>query len=236
MNTLLFTSSELSAGSSRVRVHDRRLHHVRTVHRAIVGDTLRVGILGGRMGEGMITHLDTEALELDVTFDRDPPAPLPLTLILALPRPKVVRRVLQAVAALGVKRLVLLGSWRVERSYWDSPMLSADAIREQLVLGLEQACDTILPEVTVRQRFKPFVEDELPALASETRCLLAHPAATAACPHDVRTAVTLAIGPEGGFTAYELAMLEARGFEPVSMGPRVLRVEHAVPALVGRLF
>ena len=110
------------------------------------------------------------------------------------------------------------------------------AVREQLILGLEQGCDTILPTVTLQCRFKAFVEDELPALAGGSRCLLAHPPAEAGCPRDVRAPVTLAVGPEGGFTAYEVGALAAQGFEAVSLGPRVLRVEQVVPVLVGRLF
>jgi RsmE family RNA methyltransferase len=47
--------------------------------------------------------------------------------------------------------------------------------------------------------------------------------------------VTLAIGPEGGFIPYEIDMLKAAGFEDVSFGERILRVEHAVAALVGRI-
>jgi RsmE family RNA methyltransferase len=234
VNTLLLEPGELVG--TRAVVRDRRLHHVRTVHRAAVGDRLRVGELGGRLGEATIVALDDDALVLDVRLDRDPPPPLPLVLVLALPRPKVVRRVLQATAALGVKRLVLLGAWRVERSYWESPLLAEPAVREQLVLGLEQSGDTVLPRVEQRRRFKPFVEDELAAVAGDSLKLLAQAGAPAACPRDVRTAVTLVIGPEGAFTAYETGLLTAHGFTAVSVGARVLRVEQALPALVGRLF
>ncbi len=234
MNTLLLEPGELVG--ARAVVRDRRLHHVRTVHRAAVGDRLRVGEIGGRLGEATITALDTERLELEVRLDRDPPRPLPLALVLALPRPKVVRRVLQAVSALGVKRCVLLGAWRVERSYWTSPLLGDAAVRAALVLGLEQSGDTVVPEVVQRRRFKPFVEDELDALAGDGLRLLADAGAAAPCPRDVRTGVTLVVGPEGAFTAYELGKLAARGFTAVSLGSRVLRVEQALPALVGRLF
>jgi 16S rRNA (uracil1498-N3)-methyltransferase len=237
MNTLLLAAEEIAGEHGRVRLAgDRRVVHVRAVHRAAVGDALRVGVLGGRLGTGVIVRLDGDGLELEVTLDRDPPAPVPLVLLLALPRPKVMRRVLQTVAALGVKRLVLLAAWRVEKGYWESPMLADTAVREQLVLGLEQAGDTILPTVTLHRRFKPFVEDELAALAGRSRCLLAHPSAEAICPRDVRAPVTLAIGPEGGFTAYEIAALAVQGFEAVSLGPRVLRVEQVISVLVGRLF
>ena len=102
-------------------------------------------------------------------LDRPPPAPAPVRLLLALPRPKALRRVLQGVAAIGVKHVVLLNSWRVEKSYWASPALAPAALREQLVLGLEQGGDTRLPRVELRRRFKPFVEDELPALLGDAR-------------------------------------------------------------------
>jgi RsmE family RNA methyltransferase len=47
--------------------------------------------------------------------------------------------------------------------------------------------------------------------------------------------VTLAIGPEGGFTDYELECLTGSGFESIILGPRILRTEQAVPAFLGRL-
>jgi len=235
VNTLLLEPGELTGTSGRVRIAGRRREHVYAVHRAAIGDRLRVGMIGGRLGEATIVALDDARLDLDVELDREPPPPLPLVLVLAMPRPKVMRRVLQAIAAFGVERVVLLGAWRVERSSWESPMLGAASIRAQLVLGLEQSGDTRLPEVMLRRRFKPFVEDELDELARATRRLVAHPDATVRCPCDVRTAFTLAVGPEGGFTEYEIGMLVARGFEAVSLGPRVLRVEQAVPALLGRL-
>lgn len=206
------------------------------VHRASVGDELCVGVLNGKIGTGKVTHLDQALLEMEVTLDQQPPAPLPLTLVLALPRPKVLRRVLRAVSAMGVKRIMLLNCFRVEKSFWRSPALASDAIQEQLVLGLEQAKDTVLPEVLLRPLFKPFVEDELPGLVKGTRPLLAHPKAAEPCPRELKSAATLVIGPEGGFIQYELDKLIGCGFTAVQMGERVLSVETAVPALISRLY
>ena len=112
-----------------------------------------------------------------------------------------------------------------------------EALREQLILGLEQARDTVLPEVSIEKRFKPFVEDRLPALASGTLGLIGHPGDYPACPRAVQEPVTLAIGPEGGWIPYEVDLLrEAAGLQPVQLGERILRVETAVPALLARLF
>lgn len=200
-----------------------------------MGKELVVGVANGRVGRGTISRLDAEALEMDVVLDRDPPAALPLTLILALPRPKVLNRVLAGAASLGIKRIVLITAWRVEKSYWSSPRLSDENLRAQSILGLEQARDTVLPTIETRRLFRPFVEDELPTLARGTRALVAHPHAREACPRDVREPITLVIGPEGGFIDAEIASLERIGFTPVTIGERILRVETAVPFLAARL-
>jgi RsmE family RNA methyltransferase len=135
-----------------------------------------------------------------------------------------------------VKRLVLLNAFRVEKSYWGSPALEPDLMREQMAIGLEQARDTLFPDVELKPLFKPFVEDELPGLAQGTLCLVAHPGASEPCPRNPGRGVTLAIGPEGGFTSYEIEMLVKAGFAPVHCGDRILSVETAVPVLLSRLF
>ena len=235
MNLLLLDTADFIA-DDRVLLRDRRLTHLQQVHRAEAGEQLRVGRVGGNMGSGQLLRLDAREAELQVSFDQPPPAKLPVTLLLALPRPKMLRRVLQTVAAMGVPRLVLLNSYRVEKSFWQTPFLEPAAIHEQLILGLEQARDTVLPEVIIEKRFKPFVEDRLPQLAAGTLWLVGHPGDFAHCPRAVTEPVTLAIGPEGGWIPYEVDKLAAAGLQPVQLGERILRVETAVSALLARLF
>ena len=230
---LLFDDDFLDDG--RVRLGGRRLQHVKGVHRAAVGDTLTVGRVNGSVGRCLVTRLDDEALEMSVSLDADPPPPLPLTLVLALPRPKVLNRVLAGVTSMGVKRIFLINSWRVEKSYWKSPRMSDENLLMQRILGLEQARDTMLPVIEPRRFFRRFVEDELPSIAANTLALAAHPHASGECPRQVSQPVTLAVGPEGGFIAEEIASLERAGFATVSIGERVLRVETAVTALIARL-
>ncbi|MFJ3261403.1 16S rRNA (uracil(1498)-N(3))-methyltransferase [Pseudomonas sp. NPDC086581] len=235
MNLLLLDDADFVA-ADRVILRDRRLTHMQEVHRAENGDRMRVGRLGGLMGEGRLLRLEANEAELQVSFDQAPPAKLPLTLLLALPRPKMLRRVLQTVAAMGVPRLVLLNSYRVEKSFWQTPFLDPEAVREQLVLGLEQARDTVLPEVIIEKRFKPFVEDRLPALAAGSLGLIGHPGPWPECPRALSEPVTLAIGPEGGWIPYEVDKLREAGLNPVQLGERILRVETAVTALLARLY
>ena len=235
MNLLLLEDGDFIA-VDRVLLQGRRLKHLQEVHRAEVGDQLRVGRIDGLMGQGQLLRLDSDAAELQISLDQAPPAKLPLTLLLALPRPKMLKRVLQTVASMGVPRLILLNSYRVEKSFWQTPFLQPEAIREQLILGLEQSRDTRLPEVSIEKRFKPFVEDQLAQLAAGTLGLVGHPGDYPSCPRAVKQPVTLAIGPEGGWIPYEVDLLAQAGLQPVQLGARILRVETAVTALLARLF
>lgn len=235
MNLILLFHEDF-IDSNRVLLTGRRAEHILKVHRAIVGDELTVGISGGMTGKGTLVSIEKGSVMMDVSLTQNPPAPLPVTLVLALPRPKVLRRVLQTTTSMGVKKIVLINAYRVEKSFWGSPFLSETSIRDQLILGLEQARDTVMPEVLLRPLFKPFVEDELPDIACNTKQLVAHPGAGMECPRNVSENVTLAIGPEGGFIQFEIEKLAECGFQAVCMGERILRVEAAVPAVLSRLF
>ncbi len=244
MNLVLLEEADFTAAPKRGRLDDgvertvvltgRRLLHLRTVHRAELGRSLRVGLIDGRVGVGIVEAIDAERAQLRVALTEPPPPKLELTLLLSLPRPKTLRRVLQMAATLGIPHLVLMNSWRVDKSYWKSPQLHPAALREQLLLGLEQGGDTVVPNVELQRLLVPFLRDELEGVARGER-LIAHPTATSPCPRHVGRPITLALGPEGGFLAEEIDLFVRHGFAPVSLGARLLRVEQAVPTLVGRL-
>ncbi|HJT18342.1 MAG TPA: 16S rRNA (uracil(1498)-N(3))-methyltransferase [Thermoanaerobaculia bacterium] len=217
---LLFPDDFLSP--TRARVTGRRRDEIERIGSA----QLRVGVIDGRIGTAEVVAPG----ELEVHLDTDPPPPLPLTLILALPRPKVLGRVIASATSMGIKRIFLINAWRVEKSYWKTPKLQK--LRDHAILGLEQARDTVMPRIETHRFFRSFVEE----LQPEGLALVAHPGAAETCPRGVQEPVTLAIGPEGGFIAEEIASLERIGFRAVNLGPRILRVETAVSALVGRLF
>lgn len=236
MNLILLTQDDLiSPGRALIR-DSRRLAHIREVHGATVGETYKVGILNGKIGNGTLLHISSTELEFELDLTQAPPAALPLKLVLGLPRPKMLRRIFQTIATLGVKELHLINSYRVEKSYWQTPFLEPQAIHEQLILGLEQGCDTHLPLVHLHKRFKPFVEDELPGIIAGTTALVAHPYTEEECPRHIDYSLSLAVGPEGGFIAYEIDLLKKIGFEAVHLGERIMRVETAIPYLLGRLF
>jgi len=229
---LLFPEDDLAPGY--VRLTGRRMQHLLAVQRASEGDRLRVGRANGAIGSGEITRITASSIELRVALSEPPPPALPVRLVLALPRPKMLKRVLISAVSMGVKQIHLVNSYRVEKSYWGSPLLTPEKLAEPVILSLEQACDTVLPVIRQHPLFKPFVEDELPALVEGSLPLVAHPGGEQDCPAAVAEPVTLAIGPEGGFIPYEIDKLRECGFRPFHFGPRILRVETAVPALLSR--
>ncbi|WP_298636185.1 16S rRNA (uracil(1498)-N(3))-methyltransferase [uncultured Umboniibacter sp.] len=235
MNLLLLFPSDLR-DNNVVRISDHRLQHILLVHRASVGDSIRVGMVDGLIGSGIIEQLNEQSAEIRFTLDTPPPPKKPLRIILALPRPKMLKRILQTITSMGVEELYLINSYRVEKSFWQTPILSEQGLLEQLTLGLEQSRDTQLPKIELRKRFKPFVEDELPDLIENSYPLVAHPGVEAPIPHSLNKPCTLAVGPEGGFIPYEISKFKEVGFNCGHMGPNILRVETAIPALIASLY
>ena len=233
MNLILLFPPDLVPGTSRVILTGRRQAHVLEVHRAAVGDRLVIGMENGKTGEGRVTRLTAKELEMDVAFSFEPALKIPVILCVALMRPIVFKRVLQTAATMGVEAVHVFHSRRVEKSFWQSTALQEAEVREQLVLGLEQARDTVLPPVIFHKRFKPFAEDVLPALLKERRGVVADPSGSVVFP-PISIPKVLIIGPEGGFIPYEIDKFRKTGCAVVGLGPRILRVETAVTAFLAR--
>lgn len=235
MNIILVTKDDYISNNV-VLLKDRRFTHIANIQKPEIGQQLKVGLINGDLGIGVVIELDNQSITLKVELDCASIEPLPLNLVLALPRPKMLKRVLQASASLGVQNIYLINSYRVDKSYWSSPVLSKDKLNENLQLGIEQAVSTHLPTVSLHKRFKPFVEDELAAISHGSQKLVAHPYNAISCPNNIDKKTTLIIGPEGGFIPYEIEKLSEIGFQPISLGKRILRVETAIPFAIAKLF
>ncbi len=233
LNIILIQASDWCADRVAV-VRDQRAVHIRQVLRAQVGDSLRVGLLGGACGQGVIEAIDGDGVQLRVDLNEAPPARHRFDIVLALPRPKMLRRMLRQTAEFGVTHLHLIHSARVEKSYWQSPLLQPDAVQAALVAGLERSRDTIAPQVHLHRRFRPFVEDLLPALCAGRPCWLADRGA----PMGLATAATgpalVMIGPEGGFVPFEVQLAESVIAQRVHLGDRILSVDTALTTVLAQ--
>jgi 16S rRNA (uracil1498-N3)-methyltransferase len=241
LNLLLLEPGEMRDGA--VTLGGRRAEHLRGVLKVEVGQRLRVGVIDG--GSGFAEVLAVSAggeVELAVEIAApsagagDAPS---VDLIVALPRPQALHRILQSAAAMSVRRLWLVNAWRVEKSYFSSPSLRPETVRRHLLLGAEQGMTTRLPEVGVERLLVPFVarlgERDHPPLR-----LIAHPDAATPIESrwldaDPRQPVEIAVGPEGGWIDREVETFREAGFQPVSLGPWILRVETAVAAALAQI-
>jgi RsmE family RNA methyltransferase len=235
MNRILIDPADVGPDGVAV-LSDRRAVHIRTVLRPEPGESLRIGLIDGPIGWGVVRSVSEAAVELACQFENEPPPePPPLDLLLALPRPKVMKRFWPVLASFGVRRVGLINAERVERVYFDSHVLEPAFIRGQLLEGCEQAGGTRLPRVTEHRRFRPFIEDELAAWSPGTQRIVAHPGGGARMRDLVKPdppGVLLAVGPEGGWNAFELGLLESRGFQSVGLAGGALRTDVACIALL----
>ena len=236
MNLILLEPDEIRADGTAL-LTGKRARHVREVLQAAEGEQIRVGVVEGPTGTATVVENGKEIRLKCTLSDGIPPTPR-VDLLLAMPRPKVMNRLWPVLAALGVGRILVSNAWKTERNYFDTHVLEPEHIREGLIEGLQQARDTRLPQVSVHKQFKKLVEDKLDGFGPYAARLVAHPGEgafpseqLAALPREAR--VLLAIGPEGGWTPFELELLVRHGFEAISWGPRALRTDTACAVLLG---
>jgi RsmE family RNA methyltransferase len=238
MNLVLLDKQQINEKSATLT--GRQAVHITKTLRSKQGDRIRVGIINGPVGTGLIRDLAPNQVKIEITATDQPPPKIPIGLILALPRPIMLRRVLAQAASMGVARIFLVNANRVEKSFFSASQMQEEKIREAMLLGLEQAVDTVLPEISIHKRFRPFVEDLLPEMATNS------PVKLVADPHgDIELEQTIfpspvsqalvAIGPEGGWVDFEIELLRKQGFMTFSLGQRILRVDTAVPAVLAQL-
>ena len=242
MNLIILTDDD-RFGEDRYRLTDRRAEHIRAVLGLVVGHAVQVGLLNGPMGTAVVEAVTSDAITLRVERLVDSPGISPaIDLICALPRPQTLKKVLLTSAMMGVRRLDLIRANRVEKSYYQTPLLQPRHFMPFLIDGLSQGKLTRLPQVTVHERFRPFFEDCLPERAREQggwdMKLLPDTEAgrsLAGLWRGGHKSVLVAIGPEGGWVPFEIDLMKQLGFESVSLGRWTLRVEHAVTAILSQV-
>lgn len=220
MNIILFERDERSFARG-----DDRYDHLKNVLHAKEGSTFRCGIINGERGNGIITRLDGETAEFSFTPECPDGGLFPLTVILAMVRPICMKRILRELVSLGISRIILTSSELGEKSYRSSGLYTEGEYMKIMVSGAMQGGHTGVSECD----FADSVSDAL-TIAGDGTCLLLDNVVGSQRFADLDLKgrnVTLAIGPERGWsTAERRAFLEA-GFIPTVMGNHILRTETA---------
>ena len=243
MNRILFERGEIADGIATCG--GVRAKHILEVLHGEVGQTLKTGEVDGLVGTGEIVEIvrGGDAALVRVRVDHSERGLEPcFDLVLAPPRPRVMKRLIPQLASLGVGTIVLVGAKKVEKDFWGATLLKEENYRPLLVDGLMQAGTSIVPRIELRRNFRAFLRDELDALFPSPNRVVAHPYAegrpSARAPRlsgAPEGRLLLAVGPEGGWTDAEVALLEEKGFRRYSLGPRILRTDTATVALLAKL-
>lgn len=245
MNLIILTDSDAS-GDDRYKLTDHRAEHIRNVLKLVPGDHIEVGLLNGPQGTGLVESVSSDAITIRTEQLEMIAEPVPIIdLICALPRPQTLKKVLVTSAMMGVRRLYLVRANRVEKSYFQSPLLQSQNYERHLIEGLSQGKLTRMPEVSIHDRFRRFFEDNLRedySDDSDSLCqLLPDPECETSLAGvyprdaDLSSSVLLAIGPEGGWVPFEVELMERIGFQRFKLGRWVLRVETAVAAALAQI-
>ena len=201
------------------------------VLRAKVGDTIRVFDGLGTEWPACIVAIarDTVAIDLGEPLVTAPLPDVQLTLAVALPKGERQKWLIEKLTELGTSRLVPLVT---ERGVAEA---TAGA-RARLERGVIEACKQC-GRSTLMKIAAPATLEELAVRHPAAVRLIAHPGGTSlgdqrrTSSGQAITEIVAAVGPEGGFTEEEVAQAVAAGFELVSLGPDILRIETAAIAL-----
>ena len=221
----LFVPPESLRGE-RARL-DRAAHrHLVRVLRLKCGDVVHLFDGVGTEIEARIEAVGAASVEVALGARRRLPAPAcAITLLASPPRGERMELIVQKATELGVARIVPVTSARAmvkagphQRARWQS--IANEASRQSGRADIPAITD-LLPLATAVAREGGATSTRL--LLWEGERVQSLGAALAGGPR----AVTLLVGPEGGFAPEEVALTAAAGFLPVGLGPRILRAETA---------
>ena len=221
----VYTDQELS-DRALVTLENGPAKHLVRVLRMGPGDALSVFNGDGGEYPAVIQSADRKrvVIETGKRNSHDCESPLAIELGIAVSRGERMDWVVQKATELGVTRITPLLSKRVEVK------LNAERTAKRLrhwhqiaISACEQCGRNRLPALS---SITPLA-DWLPEIRAERRFVLQPDAPSTTDSGQTPASVALLIGPEGGLSKSEIALAEQAGFEPLQLGPRVLRTETA---------
>ena len=209
--------------------------HLARVLRAEPGQIFDV-VAGGFLHRAEITSAHEEEVLFTLHEELESDAALPLHLLLAVFKFDHMEWAIEKATELGVSRITPILARRTEKHLALAANKRAERWRRIVLEASKQSRRTTIPEIADPIQLKSALEQE----QSPTRILLSETeqattittALTAALAASQTTDVALAIGPEGGWTPEEMAIFTTHNWQPVTLGPRILRAETAALAAI----
>lgn len=241
MNIIILTDADFIS-ENLCTIQDSRADHIIDILRSNEGDTVLVGLLNSKTGKATITKIEDRAVTLNCFDWKKEKSESTIDLICALPRPQTVKKVLITSAMMGVRNLYFIRSNRVEKSYFHSPLLSDENMKLYLLEGLSQGGNIFLPTVSIHHKFRQFIENEFIEIekthSDDAFYLFPEPGSSKSLSQVMRKTYSrfvVAVGPEGGWVDFEIEKFESVGFKKFNLSQYILRVEHAVTAILAQI-
>jgi 16S rRNA (uracil1498-N3)-methyltransferase len=237
MTRVLFDAGDKAAGpGDRIALDERRSHHLVRVLRLRTGEGVEAFDGAGNLFAATIAEADPKrsVLLLGERLSRETESPLSITLAQCLSSAERMDWTIEKAVELGARAIVPLES---DRSQVRLDAARAARRHEHWLRIVESACAQSgrawLPVLHPLKPLRSFVAEA----AAGRRLVLAPGSSTTLSAAGVARgdSLTLLVGPESGFSEAELALATAAGFQPASLGPRVLRTETAGLAAIAAL-
>lgn len=204
------------------------LHHLKVD----IGSTIKVAIENQGLGLARVTHCSNNEIFLEVE-KLGPAQPQPYTLLVASSRPPTMKKILEHGSSLGVSEFILFPGELSEKSYLTSKIYEEEALEQLLTLGIEQGGQfATIPTV---RRVNSLSEAMKAAKGAKFLLSLESKKTWERKDFENETHLTLAIGPERGWTQKEEEKLIKENFSPIKISSATLRVEMATFVALGQL-
>ena len=223
MNIILFKE-----GENIIKKGDERFSHIKKVLHLSLDDSFKAGIINARQGKATIDAMNDDEIVLSFDLNEERTPLYPLTLIVAQVGPICMKRILREAVTLGASRLLLAVSDLGEKSYLSASLYQSGEYEEILLDGAMQSGFSSIPETLILKSLDEAIAKD----DSEEKILLDNVIGAEPLSHmDLRgKSVSLAIGPERGWSDRERRLLLSSGYKPALLGSRILRTETAVSA------
>ncbi|MBL7662232.1 RsmE family RNA methyltransferase [bacterium] len=239
MNLLIIEKSDLLDIRTAL-VADDRARHLIEIKKVKLGTEIAVGLIDSWLGKARVVELQAKQVKLEIIEQAEVEREFDLTLLLALPRPQLLKKVLQIAGMWGVKEIIFSGSEKVEKSYFQSIVLEPQTLKKHLVDGMSQGVNIFLPQVRVEKHLKQALEliqntkDKfLAEKTAEQKLINFYVHNREKSNYDK---ILVALGPEGGFMPSEIDAFVQSGFLMFNISPYVLRVDVALSAALAQLY
>lgn len=242
MNSLLIHPDECS-GPGKAVLRGARAEYGWDIHGLREGIPIKLAVLHGLRGSGVVTNAARQRIEIDLVLDTPARTPLPFVLLVGVCRPQTVKKIIHLASMLGVESVLFVGTDRMQKSYLSSKAFSQEFLETQSMKGLEQVWDSRMPAISIYPKLDKYLEERaaLDRSTEQMFRIVAAPGGESIASEQLKSRIVnsekieIAIGPEAGWTPREIELFQSGGFRPVGLGERTVRVEVAATMAIAQL-